>query len=104
MATTAHHKFPVPDPSDEVRKVRVHMKALADDIDAKVKKITYGQAGTAYPASPRDGDIHLTYVDPTPVAPAPPPVVADEPVGPGEPYLTEPATLAAPKRTRKATG
>lgn len=76
MATTAHHKFPVPDPSDEVRKVRSHMQALADDIDAKVPKITYGQAGDPYPVAARDGDIHLTYVDPTPVAPAPPAAVA----------------------------
>ena len=92
MATTAHHKFPVPDPSDEVRKVRQHIASLADSIDAKVPKITYGVAGAARPTAPREGDIHLTYlataVSPAPPAPAPP---AD-------------ATVAAPKRTRKATG
>jgi hypothetical protein len=90
MATTAHHKFPVPDPSDEVRKVRVHMKALADAIDAGTPKITHGTAGDPLPTAPREGDIHLTYL-PSAVLAAPAPPPAD-------------TSVAAPKRTRKATG
>jgi hypothetical protein len=90
MAATTHHGFPVPDPTDEVSKVRIHITDLAEDIDAKVKKITYGVAGDALPAAPREGDIHLTYL-PSAVVPPPPPA-------------PEPAAVATPKRSRKATG
>jgi hypothetical protein len=102
MGTTAHHGFPVPAPTDEARMVRVHMTALADDIDAKVPKITHGTASDPMPVGPREGDIHLTYL-PSAVAaaaPAPAPPPADAEVA----GATE--VPAAPKkaRTRKATG
>jgi hypothetical protein len=102
MGTTAHHGFPVPAPTDEVRMVRVHIEALADAIDSAVPKVTYGKAGDPLPAGSRDGDIHLTYVDQTPIAPAPPPVPPAPRVDPGDPYPPTPA--ATPKRARKATG
>lgn len=59
---TGHHGFPVPAPTDAVKNVRGHITALADDIDAKVPKITNGPAGDLPPADAREGDIHLTYL------------------------------------------
>lgn len=63
---TGHHGFPVPAPTDKVREVRLHITALAEDIDAKTPKITSGPDGDLPPTGAREGDIHLTYL---PVSP-----------------------------------
>jgi hypothetical protein len=91
---TAHHGFPVPAPTDAVKNVRGHITALADDIDAKVPKITHGTASDPLPVGPREGDIHLTYL--------PSAVVAADAPAPAPPV--EVVAVASPKKPRKATG
>jgi hypothetical protein len=60
MGATSHRGFPYPEASDPM-KPRVDIKTLADDLDAKSPKITYG-TGAAPTTNVRDGDIHLQYV------------------------------------------
>lgn len=106
MGVTAHHGFPVPDATAEARLIRVHLTSLANDIDTKMRKITYGDEGTSFPTGARNGDIHLTYIPAA--APAPPPDALDEPDGPGAPIaeVTLPLDAVPVKKTRarKATG
>lgn len=59
MGQTAHRNFPYPD-ATAVNKPRLDITALANDLDTKLYRITYG-TGPAPSSGMRAGDIHLQY-------------------------------------------
>jgi len=61
MGTTSHHGFPFPDGADPA-KPRLDITGLAEDLDVKTPKITYGTAVTPSDPSPREGDVYFQYI------------------------------------------
>ena len=59
---TAHHEWPIPALTDEMRMVRDHIAGLGDAIDAEVPKIAYGTGGPVVTGDERNGDMYLQYV------------------------------------------
>jgi hypothetical protein len=60
--STAHHEWPVPDTTDEVRLIRSHIEGLGSAIDADMPKITMGTGLPTVSGGERDGDMYLQYV------------------------------------------
>jgi hypothetical protein len=61
MGTTAHHGFPFPDGADPA-KPRIYIQGLAEDVDDKTPKITYGTATEPTDPAPREGDLYFQYI------------------------------------------